>query len=53
MRMGDNHITNRVTLRIGESNADTAGVHRHAIVNEKASQPLRRSSAAGGIKRAW
>jgi len=43
-------VADYVPLWVGKSDADAARIHRHAFVNEKASQPLRRISAAAGIE---
>ena len=51
VRVRDNHITHSSALSLGRGDADTAGINRHSIINEKAGQTLRRIRAAAGIER--
>ena len=52
VRMCDDHVANGVALLFAEGNADTSGIDGDAVINQKASQTLRRAGAPVGIERA-
>src|SRR5712691_10028859 len=52
VRVGNDHIADGAALSFGQGNADAAGIHGDAIVDQKAGQPLGRRSVPGGIERA-
>ena len=51
--VGHDYIANSALLRFTQRNADTPGVNRHPIVDDKARQALRGTSATLRIERAW
>ena len=53
VRMGHDDITDGTPLGFTQGDANAARVDRHAIIDHKASQALRRVGAALGIERTW
>src|SRR5712691_1366956 len=51
MRMRDDHVANRVALIFAESDADASGIDADAVIDQKASQTLRRAGTPVGIER--
>jgi stress-induced morphogen len=49
--MGNDDVFNCTALLVGEGDSDAAGVNRHTIVNEKASQALLQGCHALVVKR--
>ena len=52
VRMRDDHVTDRAALIFTEGDTDAPGIDGDPVINQKASQTLRRAGTPAGIERA-
>ena len=52
VRMRHDHVADSAALIFAEGDTDAAGIDGDSVINQKASQTLRRAGAPAGIERA-